>query len=186
MLAEEARATSLSIPAQDDGTRPGPPGFGTRRDPRGPRAARSRSSIGDRRVQDAERFSRDDGARSARLAPDQSRLLLEDPLRRDRHRVRAQGQRQRGHPGNAQRRPPAWSDRWPVRCPRQDRRDGGAAGILRRRARRASRSPGHDPHALGRHPDAAPGTRRTHRAVPSPRASSRGSPAARPARRVGR
>ena len=65
---------------------------------------------------------------------------------------KAQGQR--GDPRPAQCRPPARRRRRPLRRARQDGRDGGDPGLLRRRPRRARRPARHHPVALRRHPHA--------------------------------
>ena len=65
------------------------------------------------------------------------RRRADDPLRRDRHRVRPEGQRQRRDPGNAQRRPPERRGGRPLCGPRQNRRNRGAARLLRGGPRRS-------------------------------------------------
>ena len=93
----------------------------------------------------------------------------DDPVRRDRHGLRAEGERTTRRsaacstPATARRR------RRPVRRARQDCRDRGDPGLLRRRAGRARRAARHDPDPLRHHPDAAPGAGRARRAVPAAR-----------------
>ena len=84
----------------------------------------------------------------------QPRKAADDPVRRDRHRVRAEGEGQRGDPRPAQCRPSAWRGGWPLRRAGQDRRDRGDPGLLRRCARRPRLAARHDHVARGRHPDA--------------------------------
>ena len=96
---------------------------------------------------------------------------------------RSQGQR--GHPRDAQRRTPQGRHRRPVRHPRQERRDRGAARLLRGRARRPRRPARHDHDPLGRRPDATPRARRAGRAVADAAQRPRGRRAGRAAARVG-